>query len=289
MRSLRLVVFLAAFALVGASFTAAAVQAGVAGKAAKTSDGKRTGQRDDHRRGKSGDAPGRTRKDADEPEVSPSGPVALPATPTAASDVELPSPPVLGESLGALAHQGDVQIKLPGEDDFQALGEAQIIPMGSTVDATEGLAEIVVTADTEGTRQNAVVTGSVFKVDQFAPAGEAPLTDLVLKGGDFSDCATDPAAVEASKRKRPTARAAKRKRTRGGVVRGLWAAAKGRFRTRGRHSAATVRGTRWAVVDRCASTTTKVLDGIVDVMDYELDTVFTLRAGERHVARRPDR
>src|SRR3712207_8657333 len=39
-----------------------------------------------------------------------------------------------------------------------------------------------------------------------------------------------------------------RKRTKSGVVRGLWAAGKGRFRTRGRYATASVRGTRWATV-----------------------------------------
>lgn len=290
MRSLRLFVFMVAFALVGVSFTAAAVHAeGVTGSV-KSSRGKKK----DAEHGKSHEAPDQTREDEPEPspgepspgEPSPGEPIAVPEKPGDAEDVALPSPPVLSESLGAVTQSGDVKVKLPGEDDFRALGPAETIPMGSTVDATDGLAEIVVTADAAGTLQNAVVTGSVFKVDQFAPAGATPLTDLVLKGGDFSGCAKSDTAVGASKSS-PKARAAARKRTRGGVVRGLWAAAKGRFRTRGRHSAATVRGTRWATVDRCRSTTTKVLDGVVDVMDFDLDKVFTVRAGERHVAREP--
>ena len=46
--------------------------------------------------------------------------------------------------------------------------------------------------------------------------------------------------------------------------------ANGRFRTRGRHSAATVRGTKWTVTDRCDGTLTKVRRGTVAVRDFRL-------------------
>jgi hypothetical protein len=51
-------------------------------------------------------------------------------------------------------------------------------------------------------------------------------------------------------------------------VRRLWADGHGRFRTRGRYSAATVRGTRWLVEDRCEGTLTEVARGEVDVEDF---------------------
>jgi hypothetical protein len=38
----------------------------------------------------------------------------------------------------------------------------------------------------------------------------------------------------------------------------LWGDGKGRFRTKGKHSAATVVGTKWLVEDRCTSTLTRV-------------------------------
>jgi hypothetical protein len=70
MRSLRLAVFLAAFALVGVSFTAAAAQARVAGTSDTTSTGERTGQRHGHPRGTSGAVHGGA--------ASPGGPAAPP-------------------------------------------------------------------------------------------------------------------------------------------------------------------------------------------------------------------
>jgi ferric-dicitrate binding protein FerR (iron transport regulator) len=51
-------------------------------------------------------------------------------------------------------------------------------------------------------------------------------------------------------------------------ARRLWGEDKGgRFRTRGRNSVATVRGTRWLTEDTCAGTRTRVLEGAVDVFD----------------------
>jgi len=160
---------------------------------------------------------------------------------------------------------------VPGTSTFVRLAADAPLPVGSTVDATDGLVEISSEAGPDGAEQNAVVTGGIFKIAQ--DAGKAGLTDLVLKGGDFTDC------------RQVTARAAGKGK--GDVARGIWAAGKGRFRTKGRHSAATVRGTRWSVVDRCHSTTVKVFEGIVDVNDFGLGRTVQVRGGERHVAREP--
>jgi len=298
MRTLRLLVFCVAFSLVAGSVTTAAVRADDGASDAEQRAGDDSGgksAKDDAKDGKGRgrdksddqDGKGRGRGDEDRPEHPLGGPPGqLPVKPGDADAVVLPDPPALGQTLGARPNAGTVKVKLPGADEFTELDAAETIPMRSTVDATDGLVEIVVQAGSDGTRQNAVVTGAQFAVDQLSLApGEPAVTDLVLKGGDFSDC--DRRESQGG----PTARAASRnrRRGRGDVVRGLWAAAKGNFRTRGRHSAATVRGTRWAIVDRCNSTTVKVFDGVVDVMDFDLDKVFTVRAGERHVARPPRR
>ena len=287
MRSLRLSVFLAAFSLLAGSFTAAAVRADEGRDGPDKVESRSKGKAKDRDRSRSDDRAKDDEADggdAPKTEAAPvAPPVELPEKPGDPASVALPSEPVLGQTAVARTQDGDVQIKLPGSDDFAPLDGAQTIPMGSTLDASHGLVEIVVAAP-DGTRQNAVVTGSIFAIDQFVPApGQLPVTDMVLKGGDFSSCAKG--GDDGDDDGAPTARAAARKRTKGGVVRGIWAAAKGHFRTRGRHSAATVRGTRWATVDRCRSTTTKVLEGVVDVADFELNRVFTVRAGERHVAR----
>ena len=50
-------------------------------------------------------------------------------------------------------------------------------------------------------------------------------------------------------------------------VRKLWGDGRGRFRTRGRYGAATVRGTKWLTQDRCDGTRVRVVRGKVGVQD----------------------
>ena len=64
-------------------------------------------------------------------------------------------------------------------------------------------------------------------------------------------------------------------------MRRLWGKGKGNFRTAGRRSTATVRGTWWLVEDRCDGTLTRVKQGRVDVRDLRLRKTVKLRAGER--------
>jgi hypothetical protein len=100
------------------------------------------------------------------------------------------------------------------------------------------------------------------------------LTTLPLKGSSFSPCA------RASGTK---ASAALSRRT----IRRMRANASGRFRTSGRYSAATVRGTIWETVDRCDGTLTKVNRGVVVVRDFRKRRNITLPAGKSYLARAP--
>ena len=68
-----------------------------------------------------------------------------------------------------------------------------------------------------------------------------------------------------------------------------WGDGKGTFRTKGQYSAATVRGTKWLVQDRCDSTTTKVASGVVSVRDSVKHKTEIVRAGHRYVAHRKRR
>jgi ferric-dicitrate binding protein FerR (iron transport regulator) len=59
----------------------------------------------------------------------------------------------------------------------------------------------------------------------------------------------------------------------------------GRFRTRGRHSTATVRGTKWSMTDTCAGTLTRVTQGSVTVRDLTLRKTKIVKAGHSYLAR----
>ena len=83
------------------------------------------------------------------------------------------------------------------------------------------------------------------------------MTELALAGGDFSGLP----AKKGRRRGKVVASGATRTRRLWGRDRG------GRFRTRGRHGSATVRGTRWLTEDRCDGTLFKVTEGAIDVRD----------------------
>ena len=63
----------------------------------------------------------------------------------------------------------------------------------------------------------------------------------------------------------------------------LWGDGKGAFRTSGRYSAATVRGTRWLVQDTCTGTLTRVTQGSVSVRAGRKTVI--VRAGRKYTAR----
>ena len=69
-----------------------------------------------------------------------------------------------------------------------------------------------------------------------------------------------------------------------GLLRGV---ANGRFRTTGRFSAATVRGTDWGVQDRCDGTLTVVRTGVVLVHDARLNRDVVVRGGQTYLATAP--
>ena len=99
------------------------------------------------------------------------------------------------------------------------------------------------------------------------------ITDLLLKGGAFRSCrarAGDGSAVAAGLSRR--------------TIRRLRSSARGRFRTGGRNSSATVRGTIWEVIDRCDGTLTKVRRGKVAVRDFRLRRTVLVRAGKSYLA-----
>jgi hypothetical protein len=69
-------------------------------------------------------------------------------------------------------------------------------------------------------------------------------------------------------------------------VRRLWARDRGgRFRTHGRNSVATARGTAWLTVDRCDGTLTVVSEGAVEVRDGRRRRTVLVRKGRKYLAR----
>ena len=169
-------------------------------------------------------------------------------------------PPVAGKSVNALPTGGTVKVKLPGENGFQVLDATEQIPVGTTVDVTKGRIALVAAGGAQAT-----FYAGVFKIGQ--AKGSKPLTTLTLVGK--LSCAKKSQASAAAKKKRK---------------RRLWGDGKGRFRTKGRNSAATVLGTKWLVEDRCGSTLTRVARGRVSVRDFVKKKTVVVKAGKKYVA-----
>jgi CSLREA domain-containing protein len=166
-------------------------------------------------------------------------------------------PPEAGETVNVSEARGIVKIKLPGSDEFFDLEDAQQVPVGSTFDTSKGRVNLIAAG-----QQRSWFYQGVFKLGQ--GKGARPLSTLSLTGR----LACGRSANIAAKRKRR-----------------LWGDGKGKFRTKGKHSAATVVGTRWLVEDRCNGTLTKVVKGKVRVRDFRARRTVVVRAGKQYFAR----
>jgi hypothetical protein len=69
------------------------------------------------------------------------------------------------------------------------------------------------------------------------------------------------------------------------IIQQLRANVQGRFRSRGRYSAATVRGTNYTVANRCDGTLTVVKPGTVVVTDFRRRRNIIVHAGKSYLAR----
>jgi CSLREA domain-containing protein len=176
-------------------------------------------------------------------------------------------PPVAGKNVNILPVRGRVRIKLPGSNRFILLEEGLQIPLGTIVDTLDGRATLVAASDKSGGTATADFYGGIFRLGQ--TKGAKPVTTLKLT--ERLRCGAGGKAGTAAKRK---------------SERRLWGDGKGRFRTEGRFSSATVRGTTWLVEDRCDSTLTEVRSGRVAVRDFAERKTVIVRAGKRYVAKR---
>jgi virginiamycin B lyase len=182
--------------------------------------------------------------------------------------------PKLGRAVVVQPVKGKVRVRRPGGKGFEELGDDASIPVGSLVDTRAGSVRLSTATDGDGHTQSGVFSGGLFSIAQ----ARGGITDLSLRGGSFARC---PRSVKAA------ASAADRKRR---PVRSLWGRDQsGKFRTHGRDSVATVRGTTWLTQDRCDGTLTVVKSGAVTVRERRTRRTVVVRAGGRHLARRAAR
>ena len=196
------------------------------------------------------------------------------AAPVSAIIPAAPAPPALGQGVVIRPVSGAVRFKAPGASGYSALGSGVNVPVGSLVDTRNGRVSLQSARNARGRTQTGTFWGALFQVRQRRHG--RGVTDIVLRGGRFKRCGTVAGASV-------LAREAGGKRR---VVRRLWAKDRhARFRTHGRDSVATVRGTRWVTTDRCDGTLTKVSEGKVLVRDLHRKRTVRLTAGHAYLAR----
>jgi CSLREA domain-containing protein len=215
-----------------------------------------------------------------------------------------PPPPVLGKSVDASVVTGLVLVKLPHNKPlytsdagahaaatltkgvgFVPLTEPRRLPVGTQVDARLGTIKLKAAAPiTHGKLQTGTFNGALFSLSQDRKGLTKGLTTLSLLEGlfpgapSYSSCKAKKASDGS-----PIASAALSST----VLQSLHASAHGKFRTRGRYSAATVRGTAWGELDRCDGSLTIVRRGTVEVTDFVRHVTVIVRAGHRYLARAP--
>jgi Ca2+-binding RTX toxin-like protein len=193
------------------------------------------------------------------------------------SDIVAPSCERLDKGSSKARFRQLLQLRpLKGGEAFGLKGMHRTVPLrdvigvplgGTKLDATAGSVRLTAArgGGGGGTFSGDFSEGA-FLVKQ--PRSGGGLTELTLTGGaTLSKCPSGSHAVQ----------------------RRLFGRAHGRFRSRGRFSTATVRGTEWTVADRCDGTLTTVKKGSVRVRDLVRKRTVTLKSGRSYLARRGNR
>jgi len=187
-------------------------------------------------------------------------------------DTASPAPPapVLGSTVTVALVKGKIFVRPRGGRRFR-LRRPTSIPVGSLVDSRRGTVALRSALNAQGATQTGKFRGGVFQVRQ--KRGGNGVTDIILRGRGLGGC-------RAARAKRALAVASRRRGRR------LWSRDRGgRFRTHGRDSIATSRGTAWLTVDRCDGTLTRVSEGAVAVRNVRRRKTVLVRAGHQYLAR----
>ena len=195
-----------------------------------------------------------------------------------------PSAPTLGKSFNVSA-KGRVLIKLHGK--FVPLTELRKVSAGTEVNALHGTLSLTTAAPPATTKkkakkrgaktQTATFGGAVFKVTQARSGASKGVATVSLVEGAFKGAPS----YASCKAKKGTAAIAKLSKKTLQLLRG---SGHGKFRTKGRYAAATVRGTIWTTADRCDGTLIHAIKDTVSVSDLVRHKTIILHAGHSYLA-----
>jgi hypothetical protein len=208
-----------------------------------------------------------------------------------------PPAPVLGKQVNVALVSGAVWIKPPPGKSLGAAGdnaalskgqgfvpltEARQIPTGSEIDALHGSLRVVSNTGKIGKTQTATLAGGVFKVTQTRTGINKGVTDFTLQESAFQGAPTY-ATCKASYKAGDATIASLSSKT----LQLLKVSGHGKFKTTGRYSSATVRGTIYTVADKCNGTLTHVIRDTVLVDDFARHKTILLHAGQSYLAKKP--
>jgi hypothetical protein len=185
--------------------------------------------------------------------------------------------PRLGRTENVAPVNGKVFVLSGGR--LVPLTGARQIRSGAEVDALHGTLSLTAATGNAKKTQTGTFGGAVFRVTQAKAGASKGLTTLTLINNAFKG-APSYATCRAHNALAASAAAVSSR-----TLQLLHASAHGRFRTTGRYSAATVRGTKWTIADRCDGTLTRDITDSVAVSDFVRHKTIILHAGQSYLAK----
>jgi hypothetical protein len=190
--------------------------------------------------------------------------------------------PPPGKNFGGAADNVGASAALSKGQGFVPLTEARQIPTGSEIDTLNGTLKLVTAGLSVGKTQTATLSGGVYQTTQISKGINKGLTNLNLVYGAFQGGPTLQKCMAPKKKsKAPDAQIARLNLS---ILQTLRASARGRFRTRGRYAAATIRGTIWSISDLCSGTRVRAIRDTVLVQDFVRHKTILLRPGRTYLA-----
>ena len=188
-----------------------------------------------------------------------------------------PPAPKLASSFNVTPVSGLVLVQVNGK--FVPLTQVRSVHAGAVINTLKGTLKLITATGKKHKTQSGTFGGAVFKVTQVGSGNNKGLATLALvegavKGGpSYAACTTE-------KTKHASIAAVSNK-----TLQLLHASDNhAKFRTKGRYSAATIRGTVWTIADRCDGTLVHVTRGLVDVTDFVRHITVAVHAGHSYLA-----
>jgi hypothetical protein len=176
-------------------------------------------------------------------------------------------PPEFDSTANLDPIEGTVLAQLPGSSQIREITELTQVPVGTSVDVTNGFVDMTTQKGPNQGLQTITLWQGTYVFGQ-RPKNRITVMRLTDALGGANRRGRAQTAAKAGKRR-------------------LWGRGRCRCRTRGRNSSGTARGTYWLTAERKAGTYTKVKEGKVRVRDFTRNRRVLVKAGDSYLAPNP--